>query len=205
MKSVILVCQYLFREDCKLWVDAEVLTWAILPLALRKANHSVLQVDAYSVLEKTRVKLVLSHQHLPLLFQDSVQSLERVCLWVLSSKHPPVSPPSSLVLTTGPSISLGLCRCQRAWRDDLMGLLQTICSYLFVQVWHLLLSCWPSWRALSWLCLRKGTPLFCILREDITEASSLFLPLLTKEKGELGHKEPRAGFKSCSFITVRMK
>lgn len=82
MKLVVLAYQYFFTEDCKLCADAEVLTRAILPLALRKANHSVLQADAYSALEKTRLKFVLPHQHLPLLLQDSVQSLEKVCTLV---------------------------------------------------------------------------------------------------------------------------
>lgn len=82
MKSVGLVYQYFFTEDCKLCADAEVLTWAILPLALRKANHSVLQADAYSALEKTRPKFVLPRRHLPILLQDSVESLEKVCTLV---------------------------------------------------------------------------------------------------------------------------
>lgn len=86
-----------------------------------------------------------------------------------------------------------------------MGLLQAIRSCLSVQVWHLPLSGRPSWRTLPWLCLHKGTFLFCFLREDVTEASSLFLPLFTKENGEVGTRRLRAGFKSSSFITVRMK
>lgn len=110
---------------------------------------------------------------------------------VLSSKHLCISPLWSLVLTTGPSISpkaLPVLKSLERWTHGPLAdyMLLFVCPGI-----HLLLSCWPSWRTLSWLCLPKGPPFICILREDLAEATSLFLQLFTKRGGRNGHREPQ--------------
>lgn len=75
--------------------------------------------------------------------------------------------------------------------------LAAICSYLFVWVEQLLVILTSMNRAAP-----SQKALFCILGEDTSEGTSLFLLPFTNKKGEIGTRSLRVKFWSCSFITL---